>query len=84
MFRKCLSFPAESKWWSLRQDREFKVILSYRAFEAALSYLTPDLKKRQKLGEMRGVRGEEKEKAREAGESGERKEEQRTPRGHTG
>lgn len=36
----------------------FKVILSYRAFEAALSYLTPDFKKKQKLREMRGERGE--------------------------
>jgi hypothetical protein len=33
--------------WSTRQDREFKVILNYRAFEVTLSYLTPDLKKRQ-------------------------------------
>lgn len=28
----------KQEWWRMSQDREFKVILSYRALEATLSY----------------------------------------------
>lgn len=51
-------FPCGKQVGEPEAGSGFKVILSYRAFEAARSYLTPDLKKKQKLREMRGERGE--------------------------
>lgn len=67
-FSVCLSFPEENKWWSLRQDREFKFSLHSWAFEAALSYLIPDHEKRQKLRVMRGEKGETSVRGGEKGE----------------